>query len=76
MDHGAHAILMLTTAIFVTFGGLVVLALGWRRAYRGERSGLVLGDVSPRQTILSFVGVPAIGLSTLLAIAVVAAALR
>jgi hypothetical protein len=76
MDHGAHALLMLATAVFVAFGGIVILALGWRRAWRGERSGVVLGELTPRQTVLSLVGVPAVGLSGILAILMASAALR
>jgi hypothetical protein len=67
---------MLATAIFVVFGGIAVLALGWRRAVRGERSGVVLGELTARQTVVSFVAVPAVGLTGILAISVVAAALR
>lgn len=76
MEHAGHAVLMLATAIFVLFGGVVVLALGWRRAWRGERTGLVLGGLTGRQTVVSYLGAPAVGLAGILLVTLVAAALR
>jgi hypothetical protein len=76
MDHASHAILILGTAILLAGGGIVVLALGWRRRYRGEPSGMVIGTLTARQQVLSLVGIPAAGLAGLLAIVIGAAAMR
>lgn len=76
MDQGTHAVLILATATLLAGAGIVVLALGWRRWYRGERSDMVLGEITSRQATLSLVAIPVVGLSVCLLIAVGAAALR
>jgi hypothetical protein len=76
VDHSAHALVVATTAILLIGSGIVVLALGWRRAFRGESSGLVIDTLSPRERVLSLVAVPVVGTAGLLGVALVAAALR
>ena len=76
MDHATHAVLILATATLLAGAGIVVLALGWRRWYRGERSDMVLGEITPRQATLSLVAIPLAGLSVCLVLALGAAALR
>ena len=76
MDDDAHTLLGASTAILVMGAGIVILLLGWRRSSRGERSVVALGALSPRQTVVSFLAVPVVGITTLLGIAIIAAALR
>jgi hypothetical protein len=74
--HDSHAPLVLSTAILLIGSGIAILALGWRRAFRGQSSGMVIGTLSTRERVLSVVAVPVIGALGLLVVAVVAAALR
>jgi hypothetical protein len=74
--HSSHALLVLSTAILLIGSGIAVLALGWRRAFRGQSSGMVIGTLSPRASVLSVVAVPVVGALGLLVVAAVAAALR
>ena len=76
MDHSAHAVLMMTTAVFVLAGGVIVLGLAWRRSYRHEQSGVVLGAMSARQVAASYAVVPIGGLLGLVVLAVIAPLLR
>jgi len=76
MPHAAHALLVLATAILLAGAGIVVLALAWRRRYRGERSAMVVGTLTARQQLVTLLGVPVGGLTGILAITVIAAALR
>jgi hypothetical protein len=74
--HDAHALLVLATATFLVATGVVILALGWRRAYRHESSGLLIGTLTQRQTVVSYLAVPAFGLAALVVVVVGAAVLR
>jgi hypothetical protein len=72
----AHALLILATAILLAGTGIVMLALAWRRGYRGERSAMVVGRITPGQRAVSLVGVPAVGLTAIFGIALAASVLR
>jgi hypothetical protein len=74
--HDAHALLVPVTAVFLVAAGVVLLALGWRRAYRHEPSGMVVGTLTRRQTVVSYLAVPAFGLAVLAVVVVGAALLR
>jgi uncharacterized membrane protein HdeD (DUF308 family) len=74
--HTSHELLVLSTAILLIGSGIAVLALGWRRAFRGESSGMVIGTLSARASVMSLVAVPVVGALGLLVVAAVAAALR
>ena len=56
--------------------GLIVLALAWRRAYRGGGSGVVLGGLTRGRTIVSVAFVPTAGLLGLVSLAIVAPLIR
>jgi hypothetical protein len=57
----------MSAAILLAGGGLVTLALAWRRRYRGERSGVLLTGRSTTQTIASVAVVPIVGIAGTLA---------
>lgn len=76
MEHSDHVFLELPAAIAVIAVGVVVLALAWRRTYRGEASGVVLGPSSLRHRIALIAVVPTIGLAGIILMVLVVAALN
>jgi hypothetical protein len=62
MDPTAHALLELPAAMIVVAGGVIVLALAWRRSVRGESSGVVIHAGSGRETLVAIARVPVVGL--------------
>jgi hypothetical protein len=57
----AHTLLVLSAAILLAGGGVITLALAWRRRYRGEPSGVVLSAAPTGRTIAAIAVVPIVG---------------
>jgi hypothetical protein len=62
MGQAEHALLELPAAASLIAGGMIVLALAWRRGFRGESSGVVISPAPLRQTVASIAVIPVAGL--------------
>ena len=71
MTH-TNTLRVMAAAILLAGGGVVALALAWRRRYRGESSGVVLSGRSTTQTLASIAVVPVVGIVGTVAALVVA----